>query len=296
MKKKQLFILNLFLLNFLCTTAQNYEKEFENFCQTKDTASLKELLEKWEAHSPNDAELYTSYFNYYYLKSGKEMVFLEGMPENEQKGDSSKAIGNMYSKIVYDEILVQKGLNKINTGIEKYPTRLDMYFGKIYVLGKMEKWSELTNEIIKTIEVSQKINNQWTWTHNEPLDDAENFFLSGLQEYFIQLFNTGEDSLAGNMRRISLKELEYYPNRIESLSNLAITWMLDNEYDKALESLLNAEKLNPEDYIVLGNIAHAYWLKEDNQNAIKYYQKVIKYGDTSSQEFAKNRIAELNKK
>ena len=47
------------------------------------------------------------------------------------------------------------------------------------------------------------------------------------------------------MRKIANKVLEIYPNHIESLSNLSITYLLTGEYDKGIEPLLQAEKINP---------------------------------------------------
>ena len=72
--------------------------------------------------------------------------------------------------------------------------------------------------------------------------------------------------------------------------------MLQKQYDKALEPLLKAEKLNPKDYIVLNNIAQAYKLKGDTKNAIKYYELTIKYGDEQAKKYAQGQIDELKKK
>ena len=98
------------------------------------------------------------------------------------------------------------------------------------------------------------------------------------------------------MKRIAETVLKYYPDHIESLSNLSIVLMLQKQYDKALELLLKAKKLNPKDYIVLNNIAQAYKLKGDTKNAIKYYELTIKYGDKQAKQYAKEQIKELEKK
>jgi len=58
---------------------------------------------------------------------------------------------------------------------------------------------------------------------------------------------------------------------------------------------LKAEKNNPKDAIVLGNIAQGYKLKGNITTAIEYYEKVIKYGDESSIAFARQQIEALRK-
>ena len=97
------------------------------------------------------------------------------------------------------------------------------------------------------------------------------------------------------MRKIATTILDYYPEHIESLSNLSITYLLLGEFDKGIEPLLKAEKINPEDYIVLSNIAHGYKLKGEKDKAIEYYEKTIKFGNEQAKEFAKQQIEELKK-
>jgi Tfp pilus assembly protein PilF len=98
------------------------------------------------------------------------------------------------------------------------------------------------------------------------------------------------------MKRIAEAVLKYYPEHIESLSNISIVFMLQKQYDKALDTLLKAEKLNPKDCIVLNNIAQTYKLKGDTINAIKYYKLTIQYGDDKAKNYANGQIEELLKK
>jgi tetratricopeptide (TPR) repeat protein len=185
------------------------------------------------------------------------------------------------------------GFDKIDKGIELYPNRLDMRFGKIYVLGEIKDWNNFTSEIIKTINYSNLNKNEWTWTNNNKYGGKEKEFLLDIQTYQLQLYNTGDDNLLKNMRDIALEVLKYYPNHIESLSNISITYLLTGEYDKGIDALLKAETLNPKDFIVLSNIAQGYKLKGDYKKSIEYYEKTIKYGDNQAKEYAKQQIEEL---
>jgi len=84
---------------------------------------------------------------------------------------------------------------------------------------------------MKTIDYSVINDNQWTWANNENQENGKDFFLSSLQDYQVQLYNTGNDDLLLNMREIANEVLKFYPNHIESLSNLSITYLLTGEYD-----------------------------------------------------------------
>jgi len=170
-----------------------------------------------------------------------------------------------------------------------------MRFGKTYVLGENENYTEFTKEIIKTIEYSNVIKNEWNWTKDKKLEDAENFMLGSIQNYVTQLYNTGNDDLLENMKNIAETILKNYPNHIESLSNISIVHLIWKEFDKGLEYLQKAEKINPTDFVVLGNIAQAYKMKDDKINAIKYYELVKKYGNEDAKANSDENIKNLRK-
>lgn len=296
--KNKLSILAFSILTNFCF-GQEYKSQFDQLCQDGDTTKQIELLTKWESEDPKNPELFTSYFNYYFLKSKQEFV---SMSTNQPKGENlqlqdstGQVAGFLGSEIVYNPEILQKGFDKIDQGIKMYPNRLDMRFGKIYALGQVEDWENFTDEIVKTIQYSKKNNNNWTWTNNEKKENGKEFFLGSIQEYQLNLYETENDDLLKNMRTIAQEILKIYPDHIESLSNISITYLLKGEYDKGIEALLKAEKIDPKDGVVLSNIAHGYKLKGDIENSIKYYEKMLKLDDKRAVEFAKQQIEELKK-
>ncbi len=294
-------ILALLITILISQTAfnQNYQSDFENYFQSNDTLNQLKVLTNWHLAKPKDAELYTSYFNYHFIKSKQEFLTLSN---DQPHGDGlilndslNNTVGSMGSQIHYNPTEIEKAFTKIDKGIELYPNRLDMRFGKIYVLGELSDWENFTSEIIKTVRYSSTNNNHWTWTNNEKIDRGEKDFLLDIQTYQLQLYNTGDDNLLKYMREIAHEVLKHYPNHVESLSNLSITYLLTGAFDKGIEALLRAEKINPKDFIVLTNIAQGYKLKGDSENAIKYYKKALECGDEKTKEHAKQQILELKK-
>jgi len=294
---KKLFGTLIVILISQIALSQDYQSEFQKFCETNDTINQLKILIKWQSEFPKDAELYTSYFNYHCMKSREELIALTtDQPNGESlvlKDSLNQNAGFLGSQIHYNQTELKKGFKKIDEGIKLYPNRLDMRFGKIYMYGQIPDWENFTLEILKTIEYSAKNKNNWTWTFNEKFDGNDKEFLLSIQDYQYQLYNTGKDSLLKNMREIALKVLEYYPNHVESLSNLSVTYLLTGEYEKGIEALLRAEKINPKDYIVLGNIAQGYKLKGDKKKAIEYYEKTAEFGDERAKEYANQQIADL---
>src|SRR5687767_15760328 len=73
----------------------NYEK-FKQLYKTNDTAKIKVLLNEWERSNPNDPELYTSAFNYYFTNSRREIVSIN----REQKSKQSFQLTDSTGKVV----------------------------------------------------------------------------------------------------------------------------------------------------------------------------------------------------
>ena len=293
--QKTITLLFLTILSTLVFGQSNYER-FKALSKTKDTAKIKSLLADWEKSNPNDPELYTSAMNFYFSGSKQEIISLD----QEQKANQSlsltdstgKVVGYLNSDLGYNPDKIAKAIKYANTAIAKFPDRLDIRFGKCYLLQQIEDYDNFTKEVIKTVEYSRVNKNNWLWTENKKQEDGENFMLATIQEYLKALYDTEDDNLLPNMIQIGDATLKYYAH-IEILSTTAVALMLTKNYDKAIGYLKQAEKLNPRDFIVLNNIAQGYKLKGDKANAIKYYELTAKYGDEQAKEDAKRNIKEL---
>lgn len=280
---------------------QSFLQQFFQLSAKNDTIGELELLKKWESTNNTDPDLYVAWFNYFFQKSMKEVVRMDS-DTTKQNGFkitdpvTQKRVGTIYGEIYYDPAIVEKGIQYIDKGIEKYPTRLDMRFGKVYAYGKTEDYENFTIEIVKAIDYSDVIKNKWTWKEDKPLEDSKNFMLGTIQSYQVQLYNTGNDSLLNNMLTIANAVLKYYPDNVESLSNQSVVYLINKKYEKAIDALLTAVKIAPSDYIILSNLAQAYKLKGDKINAIKYYELTVKFGDQQAKDFARKQIEELKNK
>jgi tetratricopeptide (TPR) repeat protein len=283
------------LLISLSAQCQNFKETFASLLAKNDTLAALNLLHKWDAQSQKDPELFIAWFNYYAHKSMFEVVELRsGEPSGQNltitDPKSDRIVGYMGSSRRYDPQILQMGYDKIDKGISLYPSRLDMRFGKAYMLGEQGNFPDFTDEIVNTIEYGHKINNKWLWQHGDSLKDARQFLLNSLQDYVNTIYKQNDDSLLSYMRQIAGTVLKYYPDHVESLSNMAVTYLIVGEADKALPYLLKAEKIAPTDIIVLGNIAEAYKRKKDKANAKVYYEKIIKYGNADDIQGAQEQI------
>jgi tetratricopeptide (TPR) repeat protein len=301
--KNHIALISLVLTSiFHQAVAQSFQEQFNELTFSTDTASQRQILTKWEASNSSDPELFVAYFNYFVNKSKMEIITLGQDPKGDDvyqvmdKDTSIKEpVAYLYSDKYYEPNLLSQGFDWVNKGIEKFPNRLDMRFGKIYMFGELGDYEHFTSEIIKTIEHSSSNNCIWVWTNDKLIEDQKGTLLNTIQNYQLQLYNTENDTLLNNMKRIAEAVLKYDANHIESLSNLSIVYMLQKQYDKALKHLLKAEELNPKDDIVLSNIALAYKRKGDKKKAKKYYKLTYKYGNEETKAFAQEQLDNLKK-
>ena len=291
--------LSSLVLGISLAYSQDFLAEFQEHCKVHDTVAQLKVLKKWAAADPNSPELLTSYFNYHFLKAGNEVISMtKERPTGEAfelKDSLNQVAGYLGGTVVYNQKELAKGFDIIDAGIEKFPNRLDMRFGKIYALGEIPDWDRFTQEIIRTVKYSAENNNEWTWTYGKKKGGGSEEFLADIQTYQLQLYNTGKDELLVNMRTIAQEILKHYPEHVPSLSNISITYLITGQIDKGIAPLLKAEQLAPKDTIVLANIARAYELKGDIAKSIEYYQKIVEHGDKEMQTFANGKIEQLKK-
>lgn len=285
----------------LISTAQDYRQGFSDRCSRRDTVGEEKLLAEWSAARPHNAELYVAYYNFYVQKSMVESIRIGKNPppgkDVLQIGGTDSATnepaGYMYSDVYYKPEILKTAYAYIDTAIQRYPNRLDIRFGKIYILGETKDYEPFTTEIIRMIDHSATNGNNWLWTNNAKQEDPKGLLLGTIQHYQLLLYNTGDDGLLDNMKRIAMAVLAHYPDHVESLSDLSITYMVKGDFKSALTPLLKAEAISPRDGIVLNNIADCYMQTGDRDNAIKYYKLTRKYGDGEVKESARRRLAEL---
>ena len=205
--------------------------------------------------------------------------------------DSTGAPIYMYEVQVFDDSLLAIAHEKIDRAISLYPDRLDLPFGKLAVLFRLEDYDSAMPVLHQVIERSHLNGNRWTWTLNTPVgEDGETMFKSSMQDYFSRLFDAELDDKA-----MQLVEwlLQYYPDEVMFRSDKASLLALTGNNDQALPLFLSIHKDYPDDNIVTSNIAYIYKTMGDKKNALKYYRLLSNCGDEEMEELARQAISEL---
>lgn len=271
-------VLSLALMNAGTSCAQ--KKDFRKlYSQTEDPKKQEKLLKEWEAADKNDAELYVSYARYYLEQQQPEII---AVPTDslDKEGVVIDAPNNRDAILQAKKVLLR--------GLAIHPERLDIRFGYIRLLSFEEDYKGMVSAVEEALTVDHERKHNWLWEMDEPVKDDR--FLAAIQDYAAMAFE-GEDYDA--VKKIGEAVLKYYPDNVESLSNVGISYLVKEQYDTALDYFLKASKLNDKDVVVLNNIAEVYKRKHDNPNAKKYYEEMVRVGQQEDIDYAKTKIAEL---
>lgn len=298
MKKILILIANSIIFPCLLL-GQSFETRYENLISESKFEEIPQLLLEWEKEEPKNPEMFIANFNFYLQESQQEVLRMDTKPSGGQNfiiNDTAtgEPVAYLYSEIQYDTILFNKAQNYLIDGIKINPNRLDMYFGRIYSLRESGYLKEHVEEIIKVIRIQATEQPSWLWSDNQELEDSEEMFKSSIQDYGYALFTLEIPYLEG-INTISQEMIKYYPNDIENYSNIGACYLMEENWEEALNILELAENIDKKDYIVLGNIAYAYKMKGDIKKAISHYKKVVKYAPNEEKEFAKEQIKMLKK-
>ena len=295
----------LYAFSFKIVEAQNVYDNFYKALHEKDSATVEQILSEIRYSNDQSAERYIAEYNYWVNKAhvSEGPILSTELPEGVDVSgvftltDSMGNIaGYMYGVQYYDSLLTDSALLIISEGIQRHPNRLDMRFGKIYLLGQSGRWQSYTDEILSTLEHSEKNNNAWKYPN--VTESMDTILIYSILDYEKALYSalsksdtlTVQDTMKIHyMRSIAQRMLRLYPHDVFSLNIMAVTYHVMGQEDSALVWLLRAEKVNPRDALVLLNIADTYNRLGDRKKEKIYLKKATKYGDKYIRDEIRNR-------
>ena len=296
MKRLLLFIILAVSLAGSISAQNNWYERYRECINDSSLEYTRQVIEQWQQAEPESPDVYAACFNYYYKMGWDEVMQMTPIPPEDgiqalELEDSTGAPVYLYQVQVFNDSLVAIANEKIDKAISLYPDRLDLPFGKLAALFRLEDYDNAMPVLHQVIERSHLNGNRWTWTLNTPVgEDGETMFKSSMQDYFSRLFDAELDDKA-----MQLVEwlLQYYPDEVMFRSDKASLLAITGNSDQALPLFLSIHKDYPDDNIVTSNIAYSYKTMGDKKNALKYYRLLSNCGDEEMEELARQAISEL---
>lgn len=287
--KRNLLLILLVLVGMSATRAQSYNDAFFDALNSNDLETQRRVLAEWQEAAPNDVDLYIARYNFHANQTFGTIGYVEG---TDDEMDVSVSFDNYVPAFSFhSEAHADSALNVITEAIGKFPNRLDLRFGKIYFLGQLANWDAFADEIIATLDRSQQIDHLWTYPNmdggmvellSEGVLDYQNDMLSAVSD----LNNPSAEDTAMflRMRRVAKRMVQLFPSDLYSVNILATTYTIFQEYDTAMKYLLRAEKIDPNDPIVLKNIVDVYTLMGKKKLAKPYQSRLDKLQEQMNDE------------
>jgi len=221
---------------------------------------VQNFLDKNHSKFSKDPEFYVILLNYSFKKGYKSGIVVakgkakEGDLEvrNKNTGEQVGFIGN---RTFEDSEIIVYGISETQKAIKHFNNRLDIHFGIIHIAAKIKRWDILSSQLIEILSVSKTINNKWVWGPINSMEgDPKQFMIENIQAKVNELFYIGNEDADRALITVSEKMIEEYPEVIYGYSNLGVLYLANKKYALAEEYLTQAEKIDPGDEIVKGNL------------------------------------------
>lgn len=266
---------------------------------------VETLLDKWEAAYPDDIDMLTGRFVYYYTKSKTDSIekkpgastFLGAKPALTLK-DSTGTDVNFFEESFFDDELFGQSMQYIDRIIQLYPDRLDMRFFKITSLVSYEKESPdmALAEILSLIDYNYKSQPEWVFPDIETVDNE--VFKTSVQEYCYTFFRYGVPEGYAAFRTIAEKMLSYNKNDILFLNDLGSYYLVGEKNGKAALKYYNKVlKIAPDDLTAIRNCIILARTSKDVKLEKKYLSMMVRYADSEQdRQSAAVRLENLNRR
>lgn len=308
--KKFLLTVSCFLLAFCFCSGQ--EKTAEEYLQRYNLllgklgatgVGIETLLNNWERDYPEDKDMLSAKFNFYFNKSQRSEI----VPKDKKKflGNSpaltlTDSLGNpknYFEEVFYDDSLFAISAQAMDKAIKLKQNDLVLRFSKITSLLAYEKESpDMALSTLKGL-VDYNYTSNPVWTYGGEIVDNE-FFIEAVLEYCYSFYMIDSPVSLECFREISEKMLKYNPGRNEFLSNMGTYYLsAKNDTKSALKYYNKVLKNNPSDYAAIKNCIIIARKNQDFKLEKKYLPMLINVTtDEAEKQSSKIRLNSINDK
>lgn len=273
----------ILILGAPTSQGEDFKSTYLELLKSQQYDELLSLLGRWEKAEPSNPELYIAYFNYHFNR-GRRVV--------ETMGQAPDGRYVLYNKREYDPEHAKAALRYIDKGLSLAPNRLDIHFGKARLLSELEDFKAQKDTIVGILRQSKRNGNRWMWSSGIPLTEGESSMFAGIEEYLGEWFERFSET-GPYLKEVAELETTLYPKNPWGWNILAGYYREVGDFRNALECLLKAEALDPQDGVVVANIGQCYVELKENDKALHYFRKLENHPDPRLRQYAEERIKKL---
>jgi len=299
---KLAFIPFLFVLLSLATphllAEQDYAARLKELKDEKADAQIEPLLNEWREKRPNDPDAWVSSANYYFNQ--RRINISTKMPA---KGDfplEKLETGEPAGSISFesDQGAAKRATALLQEATGKFPDRVDIWCGLAFLQQESGDFDAEFATLRNMIAYAHDHPAHLQWLKGEKVPAPQDQFLAE-KIHSYGLFYEKKENPEGDRRffKIAMLATERYPNLPYGFNDVAMFYSISGDQTKAREWLEKANRIAPNDTLVLMNLGRISLKLRDNRSARKWYEEVVRREPKGEYaEEAKNALKKLQKK
>jgi tetratricopeptide (TPR) repeat protein len=276
---------------------QDYAARFKELSAQKSDAQIEPLLSEWREKNPNDPDAWITSANYHFNQ--RQTIISTKKP---QKGDfalTDKKTGKQAGSISFeaDKGAINRAVELLKEATRKFPDRLDIWCGLAFIQQEGGDFDSELSTLKNMATYAHDHPAQLQWLKGEKLSEPPDQFVAkklhsyGL--YYEKKENPEDDQ---RFLKIAMLATEQFPNLPYGFNDVAMFYSIGGDQAKTREWLEKANRIAPNDTLVLMNLGRICSKLGDNRAARKWYEEVVKVepdGEYADQ--AKDALGKLKK-
>ena len=286
-------------------TQEQYKLKYDKLVERVGASGVgvETVLDRWEADYPDDLQMLTAKFIYYFAKSrSTEIVqkpvsrYLGQEPVLALKDSLGSPI-NYFEETTFEDSLFTRADQAIEKAVRLAPNELDYRFAKANALISYEKESPDMALSYLSALVTSNYTQHPAWTYGGEAVSADDF-RSFIQEYCVSLFRLGTPGGYESFKKLSELMLKYNPDNAVFADNVASYYLVYKKDTKtALKHYNKVLKAHPDDLTAIRNCILIARRDKDVKLEKKYLPMMVKYADSEGDRLsAATRLEYLNGK
>lgn len=287
-----------FLSPALCEEKQPLSARVKEFiAKHKTPESIEKAFAEWSGREPQNPDPYILAANAYIVAADNVVINTDtkrkGFPIVDPK--TKKRVGTMGGES--DAAIQMKGEALLAKAAAKFPHRLDIHVGRMSICERADDMKALERAATDLIGAAAEQGDKLRWVDNAPIKEPlEQKVVGELHGRIGLLYGKEKPETDEAGHRIAAAALKLYPKNVKLLNLAAVYHAYKKEWKEARDMFLRASEIEPDDLVVLSNIAMATLRLGETREARKQFGEIIrKAPDSDEAKQAKDELAKIEK-
>ena len=267
------------------TFADKFTDKFDALKKAGDSKAIEKFLEDSSAKEIENPNYYATSGNYWWSHA-KEGIRMNRLPAGnfELNTDdlslvdpkTGKKVGALGALPKSETEQGKKALKILETGTKKFPHRADIVLGLAHLQKEAKLDQKCVTTLVNLLTHAKKSPRALRWTNDEDLPKPANEFLpETIQNYTAPLFRADTPATDKLCNTLLDSVISTYPDHPYAYNLKAALADAKGKPEEALKMLEIAYTKNPNDTLVLSNLAATYQKQKKDDRARRAYKKLL---------------------